>query len=261
MMIAARNAFLMSGGGPTPWVNPYITDGLVAMWDGEWNAGGGVHDNTVTNWWDASGNQHSFCAETPIWGDNYSASDGTFASCFHCATAADSQWFWDLLATGLYTIEFAYEKYESHGNGIYFTCGYDNTYTPGLLTRYAAINANNTGTYVWKKGGANSEIMISGNYLAAKLFQMSCNGSSCTLSLHGSGTSASADLAWDTAINIDTSGGKGNMFRYAFGCRGDGYNPGLSQGCRLYRLAIYSRALTAAEVAANYAIDAARFGL
>lgn len=30
-----------SGGG---WVNPYVTDGLVAMWDGEWNAGGGIHD-------------------------------------------------------------------------------------------------------------------------------------------------------------------------------------------------------------------------
>lgn len=25
------------------WENPYITDGLVALWDGEWNAGFGKH--------------------------------------------------------------------------------------------------------------------------------------------------------------------------------------------------------------------------
>ena len=23
-----------------PWTNPYVTDGLVAMWDAEWNVGG-----------------------------------------------------------------------------------------------------------------------------------------------------------------------------------------------------------------------------
>lgn len=42
-MIAARQIFL-GRGGKTGWVNPYVTDGLVAMWDGEWNAGGGDHD-------------------------------------------------------------------------------------------------------------------------------------------------------------------------------------------------------------------------
>lgn len=34
------------------WKNPYVTDGLVAMWDGEWNAGGGVHDANATEWVD-----------------------------------------------------------------------------------------------------------------------------------------------------------------------------------------------------------------
>lgn len=32
-----------SGGA---WVNPYVTDGLVSMFDGEWNNGGGVHSDT-----------------------------------------------------------------------------------------------------------------------------------------------------------------------------------------------------------------------
>lgn len=30
------------------WQNPYVCDGLVAHWDGEWNAGGGRHDPNAT---------------------------------------------------------------------------------------------------------------------------------------------------------------------------------------------------------------------
>ena len=37
------------------WTNPYVTDGLIAMWDGEWNAGGGVHDPNATAWKDLVG--------------------------------------------------------------------------------------------------------------------------------------------------------------------------------------------------------------
>ena len=35
--------------------NPYITDGLVAMWDGEWNAGIGIHDDNAIVWKDLVG--------------------------------------------------------------------------------------------------------------------------------------------------------------------------------------------------------------
>ena len=44
MLPGARQFFERRGGGGG-WQNPYVTDGLVAMWDGEWNAGGGVHDD------------------------------------------------------------------------------------------------------------------------------------------------------------------------------------------------------------------------
>ena len=45
MLLGARQFFERRGGGG--WQNPYVTDGLVAMWDGEWNAGGGMHDANV----------------------------------------------------------------------------------------------------------------------------------------------------------------------------------------------------------------------
>ena len=51
MLIAHRNGMMVSSG----WQNPYITDGLVAMWDGEWNAGWGVHDAAATTWKDLVG--------------------------------------------------------------------------------------------------------------------------------------------------------------------------------------------------------------
>ena len=258
MLINRRNA-LMAGGG---WTNPYVTDGLVAMWDGEWNAGPGVHDNTIKDWVDLSGNGKSFHADAPIWSDNYCTCDGTFASSFHCATAAESQWFFDLLATGVYTIEFLYEKHEHHGNNSYFTCGFNNTFTPGFYTRYAAFSQNNAGIYLWTKGGTNTSFMLySTGYLNAKLYDISCAGDSCMLSLYGEGKKTSTTLPWQTTINIDTSGGKGDMFRYAFFCRGDGYDVAMSLGGRLYRLAIYSKALTAAEISANNAVDKARFNL
>ena len=36
--------------------NPYVTEGLLAMWDGEWNVSVGVHSDTATVWKDISGN-------------------------------------------------------------------------------------------------------------------------------------------------------------------------------------------------------------
>ena len=51
--------------GPPPpfvadWIkkhtNPYITDGLIAMWDGTWNIGLGTHDEMTTVWRDITGN-------------------------------------------------------------------------------------------------------------------------------------------------------------------------------------------------------------
>jgi hypothetical protein len=38
-----------------PWQNPYITNGLIGMWDGEWNVGPDRHDTTATGLADLAG--------------------------------------------------------------------------------------------------------------------------------------------------------------------------------------------------------------
>ena len=64
-ILAHAGPFAVEGGGMMRfgkigarrmmWKNPYITDGLVAWWDGIWNAGLGVHDSNATVWRDIIG--------------------------------------------------------------------------------------------------------------------------------------------------------------------------------------------------------------
>ena len=67
MELAARTAAWAKSGG---CVNPYVTDGLVAMWDGEWNAGWGVHDPNATAWKDLVGNNDCLDIHDGEWGDS-----------------------------------------------------------------------------------------------------------------------------------------------------------------------------------------------
>ena len=66
----------------------YITDGLVAMYDGEWNAGRGKHDPNATVWVDLTGNGNDLAmpdATIARWQDNraefgYDGATGGFAT-------------------------------------------------------------------------------------------------------------------------------------------------------------------------------------
>ena len=78
MLLGARQFFERRGGGG--WQNPYVTDGLVAMWDGEWNAGGGVHDAAATTWVDIVSGFTLSRKGSPVIADKGVEFDG--ASCF-----------------------------------------------------------------------------------------------------------------------------------------------------------------------------------
>jgi len=59
----------------TSWHNPYVTDGLVAMWDGQWNSGGGVHDANATIWKDLVGVNDLTVDSNVVWQDRCSFQD------------------------------------------------------------------------------------------------------------------------------------------------------------------------------------------
>ena len=88
------------------WVNPYVTDGLIAMWDGEWNAGGGVHDPEATVWKDLSG----YGYDLPLPSSFSVGSDNMLALSKEGAIMRRPQSVYEaIVASGGYTIEVAFD--------------------------------------------------------------------------------------------------------------------------------------------------------
>lgn len=61
-----RRRFMMSSGNKFN----YVTDGLIGMYDGIYNKAIGQHDNTITKWYDLSGNNRNFTLSKAAWDNN-----------------------------------------------------------------------------------------------------------------------------------------------------------------------------------------------
>ena len=229
MILGARNSML-SG---KHWKNPYITDGLVAMWDGEWNAGGGVHDANATTWKQlVAGSQYGDIT-TGVLGVNIwdmrgkkCTLYGNFATprTVELVVAGSVQ---DL--TSYYPINFGQARGDTSSGGLLFFRLY-----------------NNTLAYIYKAGsrnGTRGSVGTSARHLVAVI--TSSTGSRCYY--NGVAATGLSSLNYDLAANYDTV-----VFNFLAGS---------AQFFEWYALRIYSRALTSNEVAANYAIDQARFNL
>lgn len=237
MLIAARNAILAGGGG---WKNPYVTDGLIAMWDGEWNGGvGGTHDATIAKWKDLIGGLEfdnygsgisfqSDCVKIegnssylkressfvkPLILGNGDSAYFTIELCADPAAAA----FSDVSFAEWIKISDTQLKIYGGNNGRYTTFWY----SKGTLQYYENYNANRR-TIAVVSNGTQSSIYTNGTYANA-----ANNGSS---------------IRWVDEWKL--GGGK------------TAYWSG-----NIYAHRVYNRALTAAEIAANYAVDAQRFPL
>ena len=221
MLINLRNA-LMAG---KRWKNPYITDGLVAMWDGEWNAGGGVHDANATTWKDLVGNRDLVLTQL-----------GSFeANCLLNRTGGVGASLDDRLS-GYGTLEVVFSAsghykyatvcYVCLGGGFYF--GQRNNIVNGnyrtetaVYGRIADINVSTSGIASWSMTRTGGVGEIRKNGVQQALTEISVQG------------------AQATPISLNAT----------------------SYDNRFFNIRAYSRALTAAEIARNYAIDKERFDL
>lgn len=228
-MIAAKQQYW---GGAAEWKNPYVTDGLVAMWDGEWNAGPGKHDANATEWKDLVGGSAN-------WQLN------------NCAFGADH------LANG----ELGYATLtQAQSEAIFGTsrsrtvqiCFRSITTTAGARGLFAAnSSANITAiTYVSK--------LILGNYQSAEW--------------NGSGAAFSGTLSIGLKLNLNggpfgsghpvygSQNGYGAVENYAmlFHFRPQLTNDNSLQICCIR---VYNGAISDDTIAANYAIDKERFNL
>lgn len=219
---------MMASVGAKTWVNPYITDGLIAMWDGEWNAGGGAHDPDSVIWKDLAGRNDMFLWNT---GCQFYGNFLKTAASQHCAVLRK------INGDDIVTIEGVVRPYGNDGLVIAQFSGSDS------IGKWLGFRANG-----------------SVNFSSAA----SCAFVDSITSIHSySGVNAFGKFV-DSRIRVD---GK-LMITQGVGMSWGGKDATSINSIAstytvsdIYCMRIYSRELSADEVAENYAIDKARFGL
>lgn len=238
-LVASSGEKSATGGG-VGWKNPYVTDGLVGMWDGEWNAGPGVHDPNATTWKDLSGNGQD-CYQngdiaTPLIGDNCIYFDTTRRSfVFDFIPSVASTKFIGL------TVEICGDFSGAGTNPNFFSASPFNAYKGDFVSRYAASQLGIS---------SYSTQVLTGISLPRYGFSATTTSSGYLVYVRGT---LAASKTCSFTSNLDIQSG---YFGYAVSSQIE--NP---RGSKIYGARIYSRALTADEIAHNYAIDKARFNL
>ena len=256
MMLGARTA-AFSG---TSLRNPYVTNGLVAMWDGIWNGGViGKHDGTMENRWIDCANGMEATTDCPGYGFGTLAFDGTYAVAERCLLCCTE---WGAIADALNSVNFTVEFVRGHddargymlselrneetleiwdngNNSIYFrVLGYGNVGHMGNGVTVGYGGVVESGAYTLSSSYSPDFSLAIRSYKNAVLKRSTDSTKEPSLS-YPSGTAPLGVI------------GVGNMDHISW-CRFTG---------RVAALRVYARALTADEIAANYAIDKARFNL
>ena len=237
MLINLRNA-LMTG---KKWKNPYVTDGLVAMWDAEWNAGGGKHDATQ-RMIDLSGNgaMATVLAGSPEMNANYIQLDGHSAFQFtaspQIAALTKNAATIEIAVKFESTVENEFALYLEPTYSIIYSCfGYRIAGRYGLFASF------------WGSTYPQLEIM--------KPWPTYAHLYACT-------STASRSVHYINNAQ-KKSASQSDHRPFAVSCSSGyiGFGYGNYMKGKFYSARLYSRTLAAAELAANYAIDKARFGL
>ena len=211
----------------TPFENPYVTDGLVAMFDGEWNAGWGIHDETATEWKDLCGGESLIIGGgTPI----------INAQSIDCSSQGKGICYWKyssgreiaFASPTSYSIEVVC-KVNINVDHVVFRNG-DNRFWQGLKNRIIL--------------GALRNITPSLRALPTIV--------SYYLDFVNRATYRNGELYTKTGLDSNTF----RSGRFIIGTDNSSY-----AGAEVFAFRVYSRALTAEEIAANYAIDKERFNL
>jgi len=214
----------------TGWQNPYVTDGLVAMWDGEWNAGFGTHDPDAVVWKDLVGDNDMDVAESSVFGNNYllnaANTDGAVSQRF----ANDARTVEVVMRVGGYYMYYncpfivvnCIDRHSYRGIGKRYE-----GFTNGLLEYYVRTTEwRGTTTF-------NASFYLGGLWRDLNTY---FNGEARTV----------IDTTHKLSYEITNNATYVHAGQYAV---------------EFYTIRLYNRALTEEEVQYNYAVDAERFGL
>lgn len=228
-MLAARNGITSAAKGLSS--RSYVQDGLVAMWDGIENAGWGVHDANATEWKDLIGsNDMQFVGSKTIQNDGilfgdsgYSISGGYYnLSAFTLEVVGDLRYLGGSVGNDVFS--FQRNSVNDSNAGLPLFAGTNNYYSS---LPYSAMS-----TFVGTLASACQSV-------SSNSFSVYRNGSFVNTA-SGVNSNYSNLYVMCNSLRTRTQYSKARKFN----------------GVRLY-----NRAMTAAEIAANYVIDKARFNI
>ena len=232
-----RNA-LMAG---KKWKNPYITDGIVAMWDGEWNAGGGVHNASDLSC-------HDICGNLPNLPVSGFSSLGAIIN-----SRTQTQGTITLDDSKCYTLEVCMSFANSTKTS---------SSAFRLLDSYGT--SSSAGAYSWS---ASTSLRAFRGVNWKNIISDDVTDYSLTLALaftlkNDSQWDGNRFIVWQNGAEKYRLSGSSWSFGYDFSTSGVlTIGDSALQNFTLHSCRLYEREMLTSEIARNYAIDKARFGL
>lgn len=238
MMLGARTGAWAKSGGGVPTARDYVQDGLIAMWDGIENTGWGVHDQYANVWKDLVGGLILKREKGEnVWNNDSAVFDGNNQNVMSVNFST--------LRTAVYggnvTIESVFHPTDSTFTGNNGLMGYGEDTSRaiwiwGTKCNFTYRKSNNLNVGAISNDADNQMTFSSEGVYKA--------GVRLSNVIQGTASDDSDNLIVGRIPYYYSNVGSYNAFR------------GLIKSLRFY-----DRALTQSEIAANYAIDKARFNL
>ena len=273
MLINLRNALM--AGKRTPTAKDYVQDGLVAMWDGIENAGWGTHADTLPVKYGMSNLCNLVSPTIGVDGVDYD-----FGLNVSGMTVEPDGLSWsDTSAWAAWGYSFNTSQIPVNASKSYISGAFPTNADTGqeltleIVARldtegapvqtiivagfneraiYASYNANGNGLIRWNRNGGNQYEPFQSPF---------ASGRAQTISLVQSPNGTNTVYVDGSPVLVRT-GVSGyflnNMFTFL---RVNDVRHPWSPSGKFHNMRVSNRALTAAEIAANYAIDKARFNL
>ena len=232
MLINLRNALM--AGKRTPTAKDYVQDGLVAMWDGIENAGWGTHDASATTWKDLIGQYDGAVNLSGLsWGEDRLHFTAGYNVNFGSVPIGGGALWLEVCVDTTSTTSFT--CYVGQGGSRYIAC-------PGRDPTSVVFRSNQPGSVgaLGYTGNARPHTISAGYTLDA-----------LTLYIFADAVER-AKKTYAAAYRFSSTGLLMNREYNAT------YGSGVFDA---HSVRVYSRVLTADEIARNYNIDKARFNL
>ena len=248
MLINLRNAMMMEKRKPT--ARDCVQSGLVAMWDGIENAGWGVHSPAPVQWVDLTANGYNMTLNSGITiTDDSISADGRWIAYYTAARIAFTAMSVCLrLRDSARSIMVSLPANVS--NYVYFQFNPDVSLRLGIGQRGRDINdytgIDTDASLLGKRVSVHSNYGSRVSSTRFGPYECYMNGVAQTIRTGSSYPYNNAGAYFGVGTRLSSTG-----------IPSAGYN----YGADVCRIALYSRALTAEEIARNYAIDKARFNL